>query len=380
MRVLHVYKTYLPDNFGGVEQSIRQLSNGMSVHGIESDVFTLSTNPEPKALEFESHHVFRAKTNFELLSTPFSFEAIRYFRKLVQNYDIIHYHYPYPYGDLLKLLSGVKKPSIVTYHSDIVRQKISKYLYAPIQKYFLNSVDHIICTSLAYKKSSKVLQNYKYKTTSISLGLSQTTLNHQESPKVKAFKNQLPEKYILYLGVVRNYKGIETLLKSAKGFMGNLVIAGGGVELEKIKNIAKKNKLNNVMFTGRISDQFKNVLLQNCSGLVLPSNLRSEAFGLVLLEASMQKKPLISTDLDTGTSYVNQNGKTGIVVSPNDVDALRNALNFFHLHPEIASQMGHNAYIRYKKLFTAEKMCEEYNKIYRNVYNTVKLKSQREKR
>lgn len=368
MRILHVYKSYFPDTFGGVEETIRQLSNGMNTYGFSSEVFTLSQNPYPQKIAFEDHYVFRAKTNFELLKTPFSVDAVKQFCNHVKNFDLIHYHYPYPFGDLLWLLSEIQKPSIVTYHSDIVSQRISKLLYLPLQEKFLKSVDQIVSTSLAYNNSSKVLQRYAHKTVTISLGLNSKFTTKLDEYDLKDWQQKLPDTFILYLGALRNYKGLDTLLKSAKKYSGNLVIAGDGSKFNRLKLQSQKNNLQNVYFTGSVSNAVKDMLLEKCSGLVLPSHLRSEAFGLVLLEAAMKKKPLISTELKTGTSFVNKDGITGVVVSPNNSEALTNALNFLYNNPGIASEMGKKAGERYNKLFTAELMCAEYYKIYKKVH------------
>lgn len=367
MRVLHVYKTYFPDNYGGVPEIIRQLCNGMKIHGIESEVFTLSKNPIQKKTKFEDHFVHNAKIDFELLSTPFSFESIKKFRLQAKDFDLIHYHYPNPFGDLLKLSSGLNQPSIVTYHSDIVRQKFSKYIYYPLEKYFLNSVEKIVCTSDKYKETSSVLKKYESKTLTISLGVSlNQSLINNEKYKNK-WKNKLPKKFFLFLGVMRNYKGLDSLIEAAVSMQGNIVFCGDGPELQNLQNFADNNNMSNVYFTGKVDEVNKTALLDLCTGLVLPSHLRSEAFGLVLLEAAMRSKPLISTELNTGTSYVNEHGKTGLVVPTNNPPALRAAMERILLNSTLVKEMGAAAKKRYKKYFTAEKMCAEYSDVYRKI-------------
>ena len=157
--------------------------------------------------------------------------------------------------------------------------------------------------------------------------------------------------FFLFLGVLRNYKGVDTLLKAARGLNSKLVIAGDGPEFASLKSNAVALGLENVYFTGRITEDDKAALLELCQGLVLPSHLRSEAFGLVQLEAAMRSKPLICTELGTGTSFVNEHENTGLVVPPKNVDALRNAMNFMVYHPKIAARMGEEAHSRFTELF-----------------------------
>lgn len=367
MRVLHVYKTFYPDSYGGIEQAICHLVHGGAAHGIVSEVFTLSHNPQPERFETNNVFVTQARTNVEFSSTPFSAQALAKFKALAPSFDLIHYHYPYPFGDVIKLFSGIKKPSIVTYHSDIIRQRLLKYLYAPVQSIFLNSVDRIVCTSDIYLKTSRTLQKYRDKTTSVPLGLDEKSFPNAGPEVIQKWKKELEQSFFLFLGVLRNYKGVGTLLKAARGLNSKLVIAGDGPEFASLKSNAQELGLENVYFTGRITEDDKAALLELCQGLVLPSHLRSEAFGLVQLEAAMRSKPLICTELGTGTSYVNEHENTGLVVPPKNVDALRNAMNFMVYHPKIAARMGEEAHGRFIELFSAERMCNEYARIYREV-------------
>ena len=197
-------------------------------------------------------------------------------------------------------------------------------------------------------------------------------MNQKAFPKASQealtrWTNNIAEPFILYLGALRSYKGLETLIEAARDFRFKLVIAGSGKNLDKLREMARNAKLNNIDFLGSIYEDDKAALLELCTALVLPSHFRSEAFGLVQLEAAMKKKPLICTELGTGTSYVNEHENTGLVVPPKDVDALLNAMNFMMYHPEVAKNMGIAAEARFKELFTAKLMCENYARIYKEV-------------
>ena len=132
-------------------------------------------------------------------------------------------------------------------------------------------------------------------------------------------------------------------------------------------DLLKKNNVNNVFLTGNVDEEDKSALLKLCNALVLPSHYRNEAFGIVLLEASLMAKPLICTELGTGTTHVNINNVTGLIVQPKNVDELRDAMNFLINNPEIAQNMGVAASNRFKQNFTAELMCERYATIYRDI-------------
>lgn len=367
IRVLHVYKTYYPDSFGGIEQAIRHMANGGLKYGVEATVFAPSVNPAASSFDFESHKVMQARTDFTISSTPFSASAISLLNEVKTSFDIVHFHLPNPFGDLLKIfpLGGI--PSVATYHSDIIRQKLLKYVYSPIQKKFLDSVNCIVCTSPAYLKTSKVLQKYHAKVETVLLGLDAKSFPKCSKDNLSLWKKRFPNKFFLFLGALRDYKGVDTLLHAAKNLKADLVIAGGGGNIEKVKKIAASTQSDNVHFLGQVSEHDKIALLELCTGLVLPSHFRNEAFGLVQLEAAMRGKPLICTELGTGTSYVNKHGVTGLVVPPKNHEALSNAMNFFIFQPNIAARMGQQAKNRFEMLFTADDMCEKYSKIYQKL-------------
>jgi rhamnosyl/mannosyltransferase len=134
-----------------------------------------------------------------------------------------------------------------------------------------------------------------------------------------------------------------------------------------LKGHAQRLGLKNVMFLGAVSEVDKVALLQLCYALAFPSHLRSEAFGISLLEGAMYGKPMISSEIGTGTSYINSDGETGLVVPPSDPLALRNAMQLLWDNPPMAAQMGQRAEARYWELFTSDKMAERYVELYKNL-------------
>ena len=367
MRVLHVYKTYYPDSYGGIEQSIRHLANGCVHHGFDSEVLTCSAFPKKARFRFEEHFVTQVQTDLEVSSTPFSFNAISTYREMAAEFDLINFHYPFPFGDMMSIFSGIDTPRVVTYHSDIIRQRFLKHIYAPVQHIFLQSVDRIICTSERYLNTSPILQKYHYKTEPVSLGLDKQVLPKASSEAIEKWTKKIGQPFFLFLGVLRSYKGLSTLVEAAQGLNAQLVIAGGGPTLDTLKRQAAELDLENIHFTDSIDEADKAALLELCTALVLPSHLRSEAFGLVQLEASMRQKPLICTELGTGTTHVNEHDHTGLVVPPKNAAALNQAMTFMVENPEAAKTMGKQAEQRYQRLFTADKMCAEYARIYNDV-------------
>jgi rhamnosyl/mannosyltransferase len=145
------------------------------------------------------------------------------------------------------------------------------------------------------------------------------------------------------------------------------VIAGSGPERERLAALAKQIGANNVVFAGQVTHEEKIALLKACRALVLPSHLRSEAFGMVLVEAQMFGKPMVCCEVGSGTSYVNENGETGFVVEPEQASELARAMNALLNDEALAARMGQAARARYEALFSGEALGRAYSALYRDV-------------
>ncbi|HEY5801399.1 MAG TPA: glycosyltransferase family 4 protein [Burkholderiaceae bacterium] len=364
MRILHFYKTYYPETVGGVEQVIRQMCAGTARLGMENAVLTLTRDKDQESIEFEGHTVHRAKLDFEVASNGCSLQAILKLAALARDFDVIHYHFPWPFMDLAHFMARVKKPTVVTYHSDIVRQKNWLKLYQPLKHRFLSDVDHIVATSPNYLASSAVLDRYRDKTQIITYGLDKTIYPEPADDVMAKWRARCGERFFLFVGVLRYYKGLHILLEAARGTEYPVVIVGAGPIEQELKAHAAQLGLTNVMFLGALPEEDKVALLKLCYAVAFPSHLRSEAFGISLLEGAMYGKPMISSEIGTGTSYINAHGETGLVVPPSDADAFREAMRTLWNSPETAREMGVRAEARYRKLFTSEQMAANYVQLY----------------
>ena len=367
MRVLHFFKTYLPETVGGIEQVIYQLCQSGIAHGVESEVLTLSANPEPRELMVADHKVYRAKLDLQIASTGFSFSVFKRFRELAAEADVINYHFPWPFMDLVHFASAVNKPVVVTYHSDIVRQKNLMRLYSPLMHAFLRRADRIVAASPNYLETSPVLKRYRDKTVVIPYGLDRSSYPVPTNSCVEGWRQRFGERFFLFVGVLRYYKGLHILLEAAQGTGYPIVIVGAGPLEQELREQAAALGLHHVHFLGRLGEEDKVALLQLCTAILFPSHLRSEAFGISLLEGAMYGKPMISSEIGTGTSYINIDNETGLVVPPSDPLAFREAMRALWDNPLQAQAMGQEASLRYEKLFTAEHMGRQMAQIYREV-------------
>jgi len=367
MRVLHFYKTYYPDSVGGIEQVIRQLCVGTTRLGVSNTVLSLSRQKNLAPISFDGHTIERVPLNFEIASNGCSWQALGALARLAREADVVHYHFPWPFMDLAHFMARVDKPTVVSYHSDIVRQKHWLRLYQPLKHRFLGSVDAIVAASPNYLASSPVLARYRDKTRVITYGLDKSTYPGVEPCRLAHWRAKVGPKFFLFVGVLRYYKGLHILLEAARGLDYPIVIVGTGPEEQALKEQAARLGLKHVLFTGPVDEHDKAALLALSHALVFPSHLRSEAFGISLLEAAMHGKPMISCEIGTGTTYVNRDGETGLVTAPSDPGALRGAMRRLWEDQELARRMGARAEQRYNELFTSEQMALDYTDLYREL-------------
>ncbi|MCY1272912.1 Alpha-D-kanosaminyltransferase [compost metagenome] len=374
IKVLHIYRTYYPDPPGGLQEAIRQICQSTRPE-VESRVFTLSPSPLPMTVTFEEATVVRARSWCSPASCDLGgLQAVRQFAALAEWADVLHFHYPWPFGDLLNLLPAAQKPKVLTYHSDIVRQRLLGALYTPLMRVTLRSMDAVIATSPTYAESSEPLQRYvsPERLEVIPLGMVDRTPSTDAPAVVTDILKKLDivsKPFILALGVLRYYKGLHTLIAAANRIKSKIVIAGSGPEEKNLQRQTSQLGVENVIFTGQVSDDEKHDLLSRCEIFVLPSHLRSEAFGMVLLEASMHAKPLVCCDIGSGMTYVNDDGETGLLVSPEMPEALAAAVNRLLDNPALRKKMGAAARERFLSKFSDEALRRSYLRLYSKILN-----------
>lgn len=379
MKVVHVYRTYFPDPPGGLQEAIRQMALSTLACGVETRILTLSPTPTPTEIDYPEGRVIRAKS----WAAPASCDlggpsALMKYREMADWADVMHFHFPWPFADVLHLLGCKNKPTVMTYHSDIVRQKALGAVYGPLMRRTLRSMSAVVATSPAYAQTSETLtecvSSDRLKT--IPLGI----IDYRDEPHPAGAQSDVANRlglvgdkpYFLALGVLRYYKGLHTLIEAASYVDAKIVIAGSGPERERLAALARQTGATNVVFAGQVTHEEKVALLKGCRAMVLPSHLRSEAFGMVLVEAAMFGKPMVCCEVGSGTSYVNQNGVTGFVAAPEQSKELAGAMNALLGDDALAAAMGRAARERYEALFSGKALGEAYSALYQEVARRVK--------
>lgn len=371
LQALQVYRTYFPDPPGGMQEAIRQIANSTSSFGVQTKIFALSPNPVPSVIFRPEGEVLRARSWAAPASCDLGgLAAFRQFAKACDESNVVHYQFPWPFEDVLHAIVRPKIPAVMTYQSDVIRQKFLGAIYAPLMWRTLKSMRVIVATSPAYARTSPVLSHpsIRNKVRVIPNGIVEESYSKESNMGIfdRIMINH-GDPYFLFIGVLRYYKGLHTLVQAARHVGARIVIAGFGPEERKLKELASQAGAQNVVFAGQISDTEKVALLQSCRALVLPSHLRSEAFGMALVEAAMFGRPQISCEIGTGTSFVNAHEESGIVVPPERPDMLAQAMCLLLNDPALAEKMGLAARARYERLFSGAALGKAYADLYREV-------------
>jgi rhamnosyl/mannosyltransferase len=291
------------------------------------------------------------------------------FQRLARRFDLIHFHFPWPLADVLAELLPKGLPYVVTYHSDIVRQQRALAVYRPLMKRFLGRAARVVATSPNYRASSPVLRDYVPNAAVIPLGLEEERYPAVEPERVAQWRRRLGEGFFLFVGVLRYYKGLEFLVEAARLSGLPVVVVGQGPLAVALQN--QGQGIQNLHFLGYVEDADKVALYQLAAAVCFPSHLRSEAFGVTLLEGAMYAKPLISAEIGTGTSFVNIHGETGLVVPPADPGSLAQAMTTLARDPALRNRLGAGARSRFQRLFTARQVGEQYASLYNEVVGRI---------
>lgn len=368
MRVLHVYRTYFPDTQGGLEEAIRQICRATAGFDVQSSVYTVSPHPVPATLSLPEARVHRVRRSVEVASCGFATPSgVARFARLAREHDLVHYHLPWPFADMLHLGLRVETPALATYHSDVVRQRLLGALYKPLLDRFLRSMGTVVATSPQYARSSPVLSRLGAKLQIVPLTIDPATYPRPSAQSVAAWRDRLGEPFFLFVGVLRYYKGLDVLLEAAANTPYSIAIAGDGPEGPRLRRLAAARGLRHVAFLGHVSDEDKAALIEGCRAIVFPSHLRAEAFGMTLLEGAMFGRALISCEIGTGTSFINVHDETGLVVGARDPGALAAAMETLASHPARARALGEGGRERFARLFNASAVGAAYSSIYRSL-------------
>lgn len=365
LKVLQVGKFYDPYR-GGMETVLKNLCEG--IHS-NVDLHLLVANTSPRTVhERQAFPITRVASWGKLFSSSLTPSFTTWMRKLPA--DIIHVHMPNPVAEVSYLMAGGGRPLVAHFHSDIVRQKSLLRAYAPLLESFYGRASRIIVPTPNHISVSPFVSRFRDKCRVVPFGISVEKFDYTETiaGRVEKLRNGRPT--ILFIGRLVYYKGLEYLLQSMTDLPAQLWIIGQGPLETSLKQLSARLGLQDkVTFLGEVPDDALPAYYHACDILALPSVANSEMFGMVQLEAAACRKPVVSTNLPTGVSWVNQHGVTGLLVPPKDARALVMAMQRLIESHSLREELGEAGRQRVKAEFTIAKMTQGVLEVYQEIRN-----------
>ena len=356
--VLHVGKFY-PPHHGGMERVVETLCH-VSRGLVESRVLVANGTGDTVEEEVGGIPVTRVGTIGAAGSVHIAPAFASHLRRA--RADLIVLHEPNPWALLSYALARPRAPLAIWYHSDVVRPALQYALfYAPMARVAYSRAKRFIVSSPALAAHATALSPYQSRVSVIPFGI-------DPSPWRSAAAEATGAPFLLFAGRHVDYKGVDVLLRALQGSTTCAVIAGDGPRRGAWERLAGELGLNGrVTFTGEVPDHELHRLMQTCTAFVLPSITQAEAFGYVQLEAMAAGKPVISTDVPSGVSWVNQDGRTGLVVRAGDADALRAAIARVTEDAAFAARCGAAGRARVEEEFTLERLRDRLRRFYEDM-------------
>jgi rhamnosyl/mannosyltransferase len=366
LRILQVGKYYPPVR-GGIENNVHFLARGLAArHQVTALVFHTARGTVRETRE--GVEVVRAGTFGRVLSTEI---APAYIPLLLRTpADVVHLHTPNPLGELGCFLSRGRAALVVTHHSDVIRQRGLRFLYGPVLDAVYRRADRIIVYTRRYMETSATLAPFAGKCAVIPHGLD--LREFEAGPEVESRAAEIRRlhggKIVLFVGRLVYYKGVDVLLKALAGLDARVLVAGDGPMRAPLESLARElGVAERTVFLGEVPHAEKVALYRACAVFALPCTHRSEAFGQVQVEAQACRRPVVSTEVDSGVPYVNRHGVTGLVVPPSDPAALREAMAKLLADPGLRARMGEAGRARAEAEFSVETMLRDTFALYDEV-------------
>ena len=312
-RVLHVYQDFFPKR-GGIEDHILTLAQAPSERH-EHIVLVAADGPGTRRETENGVTVIRAAT-YGRYYTPFCPSMPRWIRRLQS--DIVHLHHPCPMAYAACLSAQPSAPVVLGHHNDIVKPRALLSLYLPLQKAMMRRANTVLVGTQDYLDTSPHLVPFRAKCRIVPYGipLHQFTPSARTEHRAARIRRAYPGPIVLFVGRLCYYKGLDVAIDAMQNVNGTLLIVGYGPLLDDVnQRIEALSLAHKVVIVGSVDDATLVAYYRASDLIILPSTYRSEAFGLVMLQAHACARPVICSDLP-GLSTVNVNHRTGLLVPP----------------------------------------------------------------
>lgn len=362
--VLHIFKIYYPDLFGGTLTVIRDICAGLK-GAFASSVLTCSQSADRREIIVNDVPVERVRSFGNVMSLPAApTYPWRLWRKIAKH-DLLALHAPFPLADLVFALGfGRNRPLVVHWHADIVSHAGLRWFIEPLMRRTLRRAKAIIVSDRVLVDQTPLLREFEDKCHVVPFGIDTSVYDW---PKIEPHHVNDRGRLVLACGRLVPYKGYDVLIRAAVDRKFEVWIIGEGTERPRLEQlIAELGLGDRVRLLGSVNDCERIKLMCLADVFVLPSTTTAETFGLSQLEAMAAGRPVVNTALDTAVPRVARHGMEAITVPPGDAEKLGEAIDALISDPERRRRMGLSARARAVSRYSATAFKNGMETIYRN--------------
>lgn len=371
MRILHVGKFYPPFH-GGIENFLAALIDAQAEQGHEVAALVHAHAPGGPPVRPAPGDplpwIIRTPCYGRFLYAPLSPTFPVWLNRAIRDFkpDILHFHLPNTSAFWALASPAARRiPWVVHWHSDVVQSTIDRRLavayraYRPFEQALLRRARAIIATSPPYLEFSPSLRDWKEKCHVVPLGLSTAPPPSPPCDGAGSVTWQPSLLKVLAIGRLTYYKGFEVLIRAlAQTPFAQAIVVGKGEQGPRLEALlAASGAADRVNLVGNLSDSQMHALQDGCDVFCLPSLERTEAFGVVLLEAMQRAKPIVASAIPgSGVGWVVDHGQTGLLFPAGDADALAASLQVIHDDPKKTAGFGAAGRRRFDDHFRIEQV------------------------
>jgi len=359
LSVLHIFKVYYPDLFGGTLSVIRDICAGLK-DIYAASVLVCSKFGGQRRIVVNDVAVERVRSFGDVLSLPAApTYPLRLWRRIAEH-DLLALHAPFPLADLVFALGlGRSRPLVVHWHADIVSHATLRRFVEPLMRRTLRRAEAIIVSDAVLIENTPLLREFANKCHAVPFGVDVSKYDRPDRVNARG-------RLVLACGRLVPYKGFDVLVRAAVGRNFEVWIVGEGREHERLEQLIKELGVKDrVRLLGSLPDSERARLMCIADVFAMPSVTNAETFGLVQLEAMAAGRPIVNTSLDTAVPRVARHGMEAVTVPPGDSEQLGEAIDSLIADPERRRHMGEAARHRAMTKYSTDAFGKGIEIIYR---------------